>query len=294
MTRSRRWLIVVVAAAFGVLAVGGALIWLTREYCTIATLDCGNGRHIVLSSARSWEYAPPLYYQVFDGNKEVVPRTSVWLGDLGDRLPYDILSLSYRLYSAEGGQVVGIVPKELPYAAIVLHDFATNQSWPHLDGHYGGASVLEAGRKWQSLRERLEAENPEISLLAKVDDSDYLRKVDFLYFCHSGLTDGHLAKLRGIPNIETLHLDDTAITDKGLEHLATLPGLCHLSLANTAISDNGLAHLSGIKALDWIDLSGTNVTPHGVEKLRRSLPADVSVWHEETDRATEHRRTPSK
>lgn len=211
----------------------------------IKQLDCRNGRKICLFVDRVWEASQGLYYTVSENGQKVVEMSYVgYIDDLSDRLPYDINSLNYKIVSGRNGDVVAVIAKELPYSPIILHDFENNMSWPKDKSIY------------QMLREKVEAEHPEISPMAKTNDIQYLNKVKFLYLSYSQVNNSHLNNLRGLENIETLHLDHTMVSDEGLKHLLDLPNLIHLNLSNTNITDDGLKVLHEMNQLKhgWLIL----------------------------------------
>ena len=104
-------------------------------------------------------------------------------------------------------------------------------------------------------------------------------------------TDGHLAFLAPLKNLEVLVLGRTAITGPGLAHLAgctklknldifgerfddagcaqlgKLKSLTHLVLSETSIGDNGVAQLKGLTALQHLNLMKTNVGDAGLKAL---------------------------
>ncbi len=164
------------------------------DYPTIASLDRGGNRTIVLSTASLCEVTCPFYYQVFAGTHEVVPQIGVFLDDITDRLPYDIYRLTYTLVTANNKQLVAIVPAEFPYTPIVIHDFETGDSWPRHD------------EKYAVLRGRLEQEHPEISATAKIADTEYMSKIDFLDLGESAIRDQDLASIAGLVRLRTLYL----------------------------------------------------------------------------------------
>ena len=93
-----------------------------------------------------------------------------------------------------------------------------------------------------------------------------------LWLFSSRVTDAGLVHLKGLTNLEKMHLWDTAITDAGLVHLKGLTNLAHLSLTTTKVTDAGLVHLKGLTKLGWLDLADTKVTDAGVKKLQQALP----------------------
>ncbi len=86
------------------------------------------------------------------------------------------------------------------------------------------------------------------------------------------VTDTGFSQLSGLPELQTVILDDTQITDAGLTHLARLKGLHTVRLRNTHVTDAGLVHLAALVKLQVLDVHGTRVSPAGVAKLQKALP----------------------
>jgi len=66
--------------------------------------------------------------------------------------------------------------------------------------------------------------------------------------------------LRGLSQLQTLHLYGTEATDTGLVQLGGLTELRVLSLCNTQITEAGLMHLRGLMRLQHLVLEKTQVT----------------------------------
>ncbi len=62
----------------------------------------------------------------------------------------------------------------------------------------------------------------------------------------SKLSDGDMARLEGLYEINDLYIYDSSVSDNGLKHLADLKELERLSLVVTQITDAGLVHLQGL------------------------------------------------
>src|SRR5262249_38738528 len=75
------------------------------------------------------------------------------------------------------------------------------------------------------------------------------------------LTDADLARLAGLPHLESINLPYTKITDEGLESLAPLQNVRVLDLYYAeAVTDLGIAHLKHWKNLEYLNVRGTKVT----------------------------------
>ena len=86
------------------------------------------------------------------------------------------------------------------------------------------------------------------------------------------VTDAGLAHLKGMVNLENLHLGNAQMTDAGLAEIEGLTNLRFLSLDHTWVTDAGLVHLQGMAKLRQLTLAGTPVTAAGAASLRQALP----------------------
>jgi Flp pilus assembly protein TadD len=122
--------------------------------------------------------------------------------------------------------------------------------------------------------------------------------------CDDKVMDADLARLSGLPDLDTLNLGGAGIDGSGLAHLRSSGKLKWLSLECTRVDDAGLAHLMGFPDLTYLNLlstpvtdasvevllkltrletvivSGTKVTPEGVARLRKAVPSCrvVAEW----------------
>ena len=96
-------------------------------------------------------------------------------------------------------------------------------------------------------------------------------KTHNIYFYETTGTDALLAKLRGVPGVESLRLDLTDVSDDGMRHVATLPHLKKLILygGRLSVGDSGLAHLKTLASLQTLELINTRVTDEGLAVLKR-------------------------
>jgi len=120
-----------------------------REICR---LDLGKGREMLFFVDRSWEVSQGLYYRVASA-KRVIPMTFV--GSL-DGQPE---GLQLRAVSAPGSSLFGVVDDGKPSVVLVLHDFASGDSWPH----------DTVGETKERLIRRLAAEHPKMRFVADDD-----------------------------------------------------------------------------------------------------------------------------
>jgi hypothetical protein len=80
-------------------------------------------------------------------------------------------------------------------------------------------------------------------------------------------TDAGLEHLKGLNQLQELHLEGSQTTDAGLENLKGLSKLRFLVLASTKVTGAGLQHLKCLGQLEFLCLSGTQVTDAGLENL---------------------------
>ncbi len=89
------------------------------------------------------------------------------------------------------------------------------------------------------------------------------------------LTDAGLAALAGLPKLARLRLDGTSVSDKGLEKLPEFPALVALEITGSRyrISDAGLAAIARIPRLTKLTIASTEMTDAGLQSLaaRRTL-----------------------
>lgn len=135
---------------------------------TLAELDCGPGRVIRITIEPNSQQTLSLHYHVdVDGQPRVghaffgtLPRTSPPPG--------------FVIHAAEAGNLVGVAQASVPGRVIILHDFATGDSWPmrgvtykdtdpqHLYPYYEeGESITARG---EALFARLAKDNPDKTL----------------------------------------------------------------------------------------------------------------------------------
>ena len=126
----------------------------------ISQLDVGHGREIRMTAGVCWEISRPIYYEIKEDGRIVVPKTYID-GDGGDD------EHQYRAIFAEGGSLVGVVETTGgTQVLVVIQDFKTGESWPRVKDD--AVSYEEkVVRRHQDLFERLRKENPE---LQKPDD----------------------------------------------------------------------------------------------------------------------------
>jgi formylglycine-generating enzyme required for sulfatase activity/S1-C subfamily serine protease len=83
------------------------------------------------------------------------------------------------------------------------------------------------------------------------------------------LTDADLSLARGLPEVESLHLNGTGITDAGLANLEGLTALVHINLnGSPQLTDQALLHLGKITSLEALQLNSTGTTDAGLGHLK--------------------------
>jgi serine/threonine protein kinase len=96
-----------------------------------------------------------------------------------------------------------------------------------------------------------------------------LPEVVFMILNETAVTDAGLAYLRGAVRLEGVHLEGTGITGSGLVHLAVLPDLRSLVLHGCRrIDDESLRHVRGLTRLKLLAFAWTRVTDAGLSHLR--------------------------
>lgn len=87
----------------------------------------------------------------------------------------------------------------------------------------------------------------------------------------AAIVDADLPRLRELPHLSHLYLDQTRVSDAGLNHLVGLD-IEHLELEGTAISDAGLPILGQMHNLERLLLTGSKVSDDGLKALQKQLP----------------------
>jgi len=95
-----------------------------------------------------------------------------------------------------------------------------------------------------------------------------LRDLDWLSLRDTGVSDEGLRHLAKLDKLRVLILDGTQVSGPGLVHLADLPKLDHLQLNSSVIQDDGLAELSRLIQVGWFELRNTRITDRGLGRLR--------------------------
>jgi Leucine-rich repeat (LRR) protein len=80
-------------------------------------------------------------------------------------------------------------------------------------------------------------------------------------------TDADLSRIRDLPKVEWLVLEQCSITDKGLQQLAGYRQLRSLKIYETPITDGSLAQLAGLQNLTEITIRGARIKGDGLKHL---------------------------
>ncbi|MEI7836318.1 MAG: ABC transporter transmembrane domain-containing protein, partial [Planctomycetota bacterium] len=78
--------------------------------------------------------------------------------------------------------------------------------------------------------------------------------------------------LEGAAAVRKISLYSSPVTDGGMAYLAALPNLEELSLSHTAVTDACLPGLAKLPRLKRLDLSSTGVTPAALADLKKARP----------------------
>lgn len=100
-----------------------------------------------------------------------------------------------------------------------------------------------------------------------------LPKLTDLTIWISELKDEHMAALRGMPHLKTLHLRYVPISDEGLKHIGDITGLEDLTITGSPkITDEGIGHLQKLAKLQRLCISETSVTNARLLELQKDMP----------------------
>ena len=97
-------------------------------------------------------------------------------------------------------------------------------------------------------------------------------ELEILSLSGVSIKDSELEGIGKLKNLKVLLLGSTQVTDVGLIHLGSLTELERLGLGDTQITDAGLKQLEGLQNLKMLFLSETGVTDKGVTTFRAAVP----------------------
>ena len=171
-----------------------------------------------------------------------------------DTAPTETQLAAYKPTAAELKAI-----KELEALGVAIRPIAVNLDW------------REANFRGQSAEVIAKALGPLGKVLGLVD----------LNLGGAKIKDADLANLKGLRNLNRLHLENTPVTDAGLVQLKGLANLEYLNLYGTAVTDAGLDQLQGLTHLKNLYLWQTKTTEAGVANLKKTLPkVDISTGAE--------------
>jgi hypothetical protein len=112
-----------------------------------------------------------------------------------------------------------------------------------------------------------------VAMPTKATDADLLplrglTELEQLHVACPEVTDRGLTCVQHLTKLRTLNLKDAKITDAGLASLARLRCLRSLYLEGTGLTDAGLVHLCRLEGLRVLSLRKTRITDRGLQDLR--------------------------
>jgi hypothetical protein len=153
MAHPRRKYLLLAAATILVSALGYlAYILFVQEQYVVTTLDAGQDREVVIWADRYVENCQPFYYEVKVSGRITSPMS--FISCSWEEPPFKLLSSKDR-------NLVGVVDGERPEVLLVLHDFASGETWPRGKDSDDWRVNSDRGRR---LRDRLRADHPQLSL----------------------------------------------------------------------------------------------------------------------------------
>jgi len=91
--------------------------------------------------------------------------------------------------------------------------------------------------------------------------------LEILILDKTGLTNEQLGRLKGLPKLKQLSIEENPIDDSGLAHVTLMPGLTTLSLSKTKVTGRGLRHIKGLTKLEVLNLAHCKITDDSLENL---------------------------
>jgi WD40 repeat protein/serine/threonine protein kinase len=107
---------------------------------------------------------------------------------------------------------------------------------------------------------------------------------------NQNVTDGDLARLEGLRDLEHLDLDHTKLSHRGIEHLRRLSSLSYLSLNYCPITNAGLADLADLKQLNSLYLMSADISNDGLRHIANFAELEYLslAFNDITDRGLSH------
>ncbi len=122
---------------------------------------------------------------------------------------------------------------------------------------------------WREANFRLSGSNITDAVIAPLKDIASLVELNLAM---TKVTDGGLAAVDNLGNLQNLQLQLTGIGDAASEHIRRLTNLVTLNLYGTQVTDNALPALTNLGHLRSLYLWQTKVTPDAVKKLKEARP----------------------
>ena len=97
-------------------------------------------------------------------------------------------------------------------------------------------------------------------------------RINYLYLIGTHNTDTLLEKIRGMPGIERVYIEDTDITAAGMRHLGTLPNLKSLMAYDDVGGAEGMLELRNCTNLKSFENRDESITEDDIAELKRHIP----------------------
>ena len=98
------------------------------------------------------------------------------------------------------------------------------------------------------------------------------------------ITDGGVAQLSGLTELEHLYIDSKKLTGESLKSLAKMQKLGWLTLNSPSLTDDDLRYLASLESLHWIEFIGTGVNGTGFRHFRASKAKRPEPWRHTAQR----------
>ena len=129
-----------------------------QRYQVLTTLPVGEqGNSIVILGDTYYDNGRKLFYQVKVGEKVLVDRSFIC-----SQLDEGVEHSGFQIVTARGGNLVAVFQESKPESIIVLHDFASRQTWPAVLSD--SESHVETHNRGNSLLASLQQEHPNLKL----------------------------------------------------------------------------------------------------------------------------------
>lgn len=135
-------------------------------YAVVTRIDAGSGRSITILRDDTPFEVPAWTYEINVRERIVVPTTYLSGACRSER------ASDYQLLASKDGTLIGLVCKERPHILLLVHDFASGETWPRSLMEDQINDTIQRGRR---LRDRLQTDHPQPRLILSHDarPSDY-------------------------------------------------------------------------------------------------------------------------